>query len=75
MSREWLLGFRRYLLAHESRATAARVLAMQHALAATRNRRDAARLRLSRDPVRRERLAAAIAARRALLAEPQLWKP
>jgi GT2 family glycosyltransferase len=75
MRREWLTGFRRYLLAHESRARTATVLAMLRAFAATRAARDAARLRLARDAAQRERLAAAHAAWRVLLDEPALWKP
>jgi GT2 family glycosyltransferase len=75
MRRAWLVGMRRYLLAHESRAKAATVLAMLRAFAAARAARDAARVRLARDPRQRERLAEGAGAWRALLAEPELWKP
>lgn len=75
MRREWLAGFRRYLLRHESRRRAATMLAMLRALAIARERRDRARLRLARDAAARERLAASAAGWRELLAEPGLWKP
>jgi GT2 family glycosyltransferase len=75
MRREWLVGFRRYLRRHEPRRSAAAVLGLLRVFGQARATRDAARLRLARDPVRRRRLADAVAGRQALLGERDLWKP
>jgi GT2 family glycosyltransferase len=73
--RQLLLSQKRYLLRHESRRTAARVLGALRAIAAARLVRDAVLLRVARDPERRLRLRESIALWRGLLAERCLWKP
>jgi GT2 family glycosyltransferase len=75
MRREWLIGQRRYLQRHESRASAALQLGLLRTFATARVARDAVRVRLVRDKNKRARLRASIAGWRALLAEPRLWKP
>jgi N-acetylglucosaminyl-diphospho-decaprenol L-rhamnosyltransferase len=74
MKREWLAGFRRYLLRHESRRTATAILGLLHAFVRTRALRDRVRLRLVRNPERRARVAGLVDGWAALLSEPELWR-
>lgn len=74
MRREWLAGQQRYLRRHEPRWRGTLFLTLQRAFDRARVGRDRVRLATVRDTVERERLRSAIAARRVLLAERELWR-
>lgn len=72
--RQRLLSQRRYLLRHESRPSAERVLTVLRAIATARLLRDMVLMWLVRDPERRLRLGDSASAWRTLLDERSLWK-
>lgn len=72
MRRELLLSERRYMLRHESRRAAWRLLAVMHAIVHARLARDRLRRRMAGD---RPDVDRAIATWEALLAERGLWRP
>jgi GT2 family glycosyltransferase len=75
MRRELLVSKRRYLQRHEAESAAERILAADRCIIGARLIRDAAHLRLTRNPDRQSSLRADAEAWRALLAEKSLWKP
>lgn len=74
MQREFVISRRRYLSRYETAAVATRVLAVLRAATAARLVRDVMMLRLVRDPARRTALREAVAARRSLLREHDVWR-
>ncbi len=72
MRREWLVGFRRYLMRHEPPRTAAAMLMMLRALTWVRTLRDRVVLLVMGD-VRRPQLRERVDTARTLLAERKLW--
>lgn len=72
MQREFLVSKRRYMLRHESRRSAARLLAVLRAIVRARLARERLRRRLGMD---RPEVRGAISAWEALLAERGLWRP
>jgi GT2 family glycosyltransferase len=74
MRREFLISKRRYLLRHESRGAAARLLRLLRTVDMARMTRDAVLLRVARGD-RRPALSDSLLAWRTLLDERDLWKP
>jgi N-acetylglucosaminyl-diphospho-decaprenol L-rhamnosyltransferase len=75
LRRELFVSRRRYLMRHESRRTAARVLGVLRMIGVARLLRDTIRLRVARDADTRHRLRESVSSWRALLRERSLWKP
>jgi len=75
MRREFVASLRRYLLRHESRLMAIRVLTVLRLITALRLVRDAVRANLTRDEAKRARLHALMAGSRSVLTERRLWWP